>query len=95
MEVSGVGSERVLDLMKAVNGTQYITGFGAKNYLAHELFENAGIDVKYMNYDALPWPQHTPEFTPYVSALDLVANVAPENRKAHLNPKTNDWRSVI
>ncbi len=95
MGISGSSSERVLNLVKAVNGTEYITGLGAKNYLAHDLFEDAGIDVKYMNYDVLPWPQQTPEFTPYVSALDLVANVAPENRKAHLNPKTNDWRSVI
>jgi hypothetical protein len=95
MGISGSGSQRVLNLVKAVNGTEYITGLGAKNYLAHDMFGDAGIDVKYMDYDVLPWPQQTTEFTPYVSALDLVANVAPQNRRAHLNPKTKDWRNVV
>ncbi|MCO4824320.1 MAG: WbqC family protein [Amylibacter sp.] len=95
MRISGSSSERVLNLVKAVNGSEYITGLGAKNYLDHDLFEDAGVDVKYMDYDVLPWPQQTTEFTPYVSALDLVANVAPQKRRAHLNPKTKDWRSIV
>ncbi|MEJ6709624.1 MAG: WbqC family protein [Amylibacter sp.] len=64
MGISGSSSERVLNLVKAVNGTEYITGLGAKNYLDHDLFEDAGVDVKFMDYDVLAWPQQTPEFTP-------------------------------
>ena len=65
---------------------------GAKNYLQHQIFEDVGVDVEYMNYDVIPWAQNNNAFTPYVSALDLVGNVVPKKRFNHLNPKTISWR---
>ena len=78
------GSARILELVKRVGGTTYITGHGARQYLHHQDFEDAGIQVEYMRYVTLPWSQSSGEFTPYVTGLDLVANVAPEERKEHL-----------
>lgn len=85
------GSARILELVKSVGGTAYITGHGARQYLRHEDFEDAGIQVEYMRYATLPWSQGYGEFTPYVTGLDLIANVAPEDRKGHLASTTDCW----
>lgn len=73
--ISGTSSQRVLDIILALGGKKYITGLGARNYLDHQLFEDAGIRVEYMDYQKLPYPQLHGAFTPYVSILDLIANM--------------------
>jgi hypothetical protein len=72
--ITGKGSQRVLEIVKALNGTSYITGLGARNYLDHDSFERQGIRVEYMDYQNIPYQQQFASFTPYVSALDLIAN---------------------
>lgn len=72
--ISGSSSRRVLDIVRAIGGTKYITGWGAKNYLNHLLFDEAGIRVEYMDYRKISYPQLHGNFSPFVSALDLVAN---------------------
>ena len=80
MGVGGASSQRVVDIVKALGGRRYITGWGARNYLDHQLFEDAAIRVEYMDYQKLPYAQLHGEFTPYVSVLDLVANMGREGR---------------
>ncbi len=94
MSVEGSSSERVLALVKSVGGTRYVTGHGASNYLDHELFERAGVEVQYMTYDVPPWPQAHEGFTPFVTALDLIASVGPDAR-LHLPRSTVDWRTFV
>lgn len=72
--IGGSGSDRILNIVKSVDGATYITGHGARNYLNHDHFEQSGISVEYMQYRCLPYPQLHGAFTPYVSALDLIAN---------------------
>ena len=76
--IGGTSSQRVLDIVLALKGTKYITGHGARKYLDHQIFEDAGIRVGYMDYQMLPYPQLHGEFTPYVSILDLIANTGKE-----------------
>ena len=78
--IGGSGSERVLNIVKAQQGGVYVTGHGARNYLAHDEFEQAGIRVEYMDYCKTPYPQLHGEFNPYVSILDLIANVGRAGR---------------
>lgn len=73
LQVPGKGSQRVLDIVQHLGGDHYITGLGAAQYLQHEAFEAAGVQVRYMSYSKQPYPQLHGQFTPYVSALDLVA----------------------
>ncbi|MDF3031241.1 MAG: WbqC-like protein [Moraxellaceae bacterium] len=84
-------SRRVLAIVQALQGDRYITGWGARNYLEHELFEQAGIRVEYMNYRRLPYPQLHGEFTPFVSALDLVANTGSDGRR-YIASETIYWK---
>ena len=89
--ISGNGSRRLLDIVQRVDGDSYVTGHGARNYLNHELFEDVGISVEYMNYKKLPYPQLYGPFTPFVTALDLVANCGKAGR-AYLASGTVGWR---
>jgi hypothetical protein len=77
MNIEGSSSQRVLDIIKFNGGTRYITGHGASSYLDHNLLEKEGIEVCYMNYQRKPYSQSHGVFTPYVSALDLIAHVGP------------------
>ena len=75
LDIKGSGSRRVLDIVKEVGGSTYITGHGASKYLDHDSFDDEGIEVRYMQYDFRPYPQPWGLFTPYVTGLDLVANM--------------------
>ena len=91
LAVPGRKSDRVLAIVRQLHGSKYITGHGAKNYLAHAEFEQHGITVEYMNYAMLPYRQLHGAFTPFVSSLDLIANHGPAS-KQYLNPQTLNWR---
>jgi len=92
--VTGSSSQRLRDIVLAVGGTTYITGHGARNYLDHVLFERAGISVRYMNYQCLPYPQLYGPFTPYVTGLDLVANCGKQGVSVIISPAV-DWRQFL
>lgn len=92
MNVGGSSSQRVLDIVRAAGGNIYITGHGAKNYLDHELFEQNGIRVEYMDYQKTAYPQLHGEFTPYVSILDLIANIGKAG-KIYIHSGTHYWRN--
>ena len=76
------------------HGTKYITGHGARNYLDHTLFENAGIAVDYMRYEYIPYPQLHGPFTPYVTSLDLIANCG-KRGSAIIRSTAVDWRQFV
>ena len=88
-------TDRVLKLVQKFEGSRYITGHGAKNYFDHHLLEHSGIDVEYIDYDIKPWNQNTKEFTPFVSSLDLIANVPQQERKMHLNSSIVNWKDFL
>lgn len=79
--VPGKGSPRVLDLVRRCGGRVYVTGHGARSYLDHEAFAAAGVRVEYLDYRRLAYPQLHGAFTPFVSALDLVANAGRAGRE--------------
>ena len=70
----GTKTERLVNLVKAVGGSTYVTGLGALDYLEQDIFHEQGIEVLYMEYRKRPYPQGFGAFNPFVSGLDLVAN---------------------
>jgi len=92
--VAGASSQRLRDIVLGVQGTTYVTGHGARNYLDHALFEQAGIEVAYMAYELRSFPQLHGPFTPFVSALDLVANCGSEGRNV-IASGTVGWRAFL
>ena len=72
--VAGAGSQRVLDMVRQLGGSRYVTGHGAAQYLDHAAFEREGIRVEYIDYQRQPYGQQHGPFDPHVSILDLMAN---------------------
>lgn len=94
LSVGGSGSRRVLDIVRSLGGTTYVTGLGARHYLDHEAFERAGIAVEYMAYECAPYPQSHGPFTPYVTVLDLVAQLGRAGRSM-IRSGTRPWRELL
>ena len=92
--IIGSSSQRLCDITAFLGGTVYITGHGALKYLSHAIFEDKGIEVRYMNYCIGPWGQHCGDFTPYVTALDALAYLGP-NASSALNSTTLNWREAL
>lgn len=92
--VTGAGSQRVLDIVKAIGGDVYVTGHGAARYLDHGAFAEAGVEVRYMDYVRMPYPQVHGQFDPHVSSLDLIANAGPEGNR-YIAPRTRHWQEFL
>ena len=93
LDIPGQSSQRVLSLCRTLQANRYVTGHGAKRYLDHDIFEKSGVDVEYMSYKLTPYPQLHGEFTPYVTALDLVANCGREGACV-ICSGTESWRTA-
>ena len=90
----GKSSERLLDICKKAEVTEYLTGHGALNYLDHALFEKNGIDVYYINYNFKKYIPSNSFYTPYVSALDPIANLGDTITSTMLS-KMIHWTEAI
>lgn len=94
MGVTGKSSQRLHDLCLAARAGVYVTGHGARNYLDHKLFDKSGIKVEYMKYRMVHYPQLHGDFTPYVTALDLIANCGKE-RTDVICSETINWKDFL
>lgn len=87
-------TEKLLYLVRQYEGDTYITGWGAKNYLDHEFFEQSGVRVEYMDYQKKAYSQKYGEFTPFVSILDLIANKGESGKEVLCSP-TIYWKKML
>src|SRR5262249_45904704 len=81
LAIDGSSWERVLAIVEHFRGDVYVSALGGRNYISHDAFDRAGIRVEYMQYRKTPYAQLHGAFTPFVSALDLVANVGRAGRE--------------
>ena len=63
-------------------------------YLDHELFEINGVKINYMDYKKKPYKQDFGEFTPFVSILDLIANLG-EKGVNYICSNAIYWKEII
>lgn len=76
--ISGVKNERLINILKSIGATHYISGPSAQDYIEDAMFKDAGIELEYMNYDYPTYPQRFPPFDPNVSILDLMFMIGPD-----------------
>lgn len=75
LNLGGDKSEKLVDACKKLNGSVYLSGPSAKEYLNVELFKENNITVEWMQYSGYPeYPQLFPPFEHSVSILDLILN---------------------
>ena len=75
-------TERLVDLVQKAGGTEYLSGPAAKDYIDENLFKEANIELKWMDYSGYPeYQQLNPPFEHGVTILDLIFNCGPDARK--------------
>jgi hypothetical protein len=70
--IDGVKTDRLIQILKQVGATHYISGPSARDYIEQSKFDAAGITLEYMEYNYAESPQLYPPYDPYVSVLDLM-----------------------
>lgn len=91
--VPGSATDRLINLVKAVGGTTYLSGPAAKDYLDEDAFRRNGLRLEYKSYDYAPYPQLWGPFAGAVTVLDLVANLG-RDASQHLNSRAADIVAV-
>jgi hypothetical protein len=76
----GEKTARLVNLLKKLGATTYLSGPVAKDYLEERMFRDNGISLEYKSYDYPPYPQQFGEFIGTVTVLDLIANCGPDSR---------------
>lgn len=74
-ELKGDRTEKLMNICKDVNATDYYTGPAAKEYMDENIFERENIKVHY--FDNSGYPEYTQLFPPFdhaVSIIDLLMN---------------------
>ena len=73
---------RLVDLCRRSGASRYISGPSARSYIEPELFERAGIELEYMEYEGYQeYPQLYPPFEHAVSVVDVLFSVGPAARE--------------
>lgn len=66
-------SDRIVELVEAVGGSEYLTGPAARDYLHADKFTRRGIQVRYFSYPDYPeYEQLWPPFRHDVSCIDTL-----------------------
>jgi len=79
MKAAGKKDELVLNLCRELGASVYLSGPLGRNYLREPMFHNAGITVRYDDYQHPAYSQAYPGFEPYMAAVDLLLNAGPES----------------
>jgi hypothetical protein len=76
--IAGDRNTRLVEILRHVGATHYITGPSASSYMDEGLFAAAGISIEYMAYSYPEYPQLHPPYDPQVSILDLLFMTGPD-----------------
>lgn len=76
---SGDPTQRLVRLVKAVGGTEYLSGFGGANYMDMSAFEREGIKASIYDFVHPIYEQLWGDFIPKLSIIDLLFNEGPRS----------------
>lgn len=74
LSLQGTKTDRLVDMIKKLGATTYLSGPSADAYLDKGAFRDHGIQLEYKSYDYDPYPQLWGDFIGGVTVLDLIAN---------------------
>ncbi len=76
--LDGQKGDRLLDLLRQVGATDYVSGPSAQAYLDVAAYADAGIRVRWKDYSDYPtYPQMHGDFLPAVSIIDVLVQCGP------------------
>lgn len=75
------GKEKIIPLVKSLNGKAYVNPVGGRSLYSEEEFEKERIRLIYFEPKIRTYPQLSPSFEPCLSAVDFLMNVSPGSAK--------------
>ncbi len=76
-----IGTQRIIDICKALDADTYISGISGKDYLDSRLFKNNNIKLEYQGYVPKKYKQLWGEFIPNLSAIDMLFNLGDKGKE--------------
>ncbi|PFN79487.1 hypothetical protein COJ85_30775 [Bacillus sp. AFS076308] len=78
---TGHKGEKIINLCKSLHATIYLSGTGAKVYNDEKEFERNQISLVYQKFDHPQYTQLWGDFSPNLSAIDLLFNCGPKSKE--------------
>lgn len=92
IDKSGQRSELVYNILKSVQASCYFSAFGSFEYMLEDKIFPCEIPVVFQNHIPKRYKQfHSKEFVPYLSVLDALFNIGPEQTLAVIRSGTEKW----
>lgn len=79
LNVKGERTDLIIDIVKSVRGTIYLSGYGGKKYQNEQLLEKQEIKLKYYDFVHPVYNQLWGDFIPNCSIIDLLFNYGTES----------------
>lgn len=74
LQPAGHKNELLVDILRKVGATRYLSGVGARDYFDPVPFAGAGIDVVWQDFRHPEYAQLHGAFVPYLSSIDMLFN---------------------
>ncbi len=74
LDITGMSTERLINIINKCNGNYYLSGLGGKNYQDELLYKENNIELEYLNIKLPSYNQLWGDFIPNLSILDLLFN---------------------
>ncbi|UCE36851.1 MAG: WbqC family protein [Thermoplasmata archaeon] len=81
LEVSGDGTELLINICKAVGANTYLSGIGSKGYMKDTEFAENAVNLRYQEFNHPQYKQQFGEFITNLSIVDLLFNEGPNSKK--------------
>ena len=81
MNLKTLSDDRLIEIVKTVKGTTYLSGRGGQNYQSEEKFVNNRINLQYTEYKQTEYPQRWGDYEPNLSIIDILFNCGSETRE--------------
>jgi hypothetical protein len=72
-------TDRLIDLCRAVGGTEYLAGQQGPAYMDLDRFTQAGLEIQIQAYRHPEYSQRYPPFVSHLSVIDLLVNCGPQS----------------
>ncbi len=75
MDLTSRSTERLVEMVEALEGDTYLSGAAGRNYLDTSLFEEKGIRVEFQDFKHPVYKQRYKGFEPNMAAIDALFNI--------------------
>lgn len=80
-KTGGKNGEKAISIAREIGADHFINGLASKRFIDERLFDQAGIQLEFMDYQYPEYPQLHGDFIHEVSILDVIFNCGPHSRE--------------